>query len=155
MYEDMTEAQATEYEMWKERLTDIARLREGITEYDRAYVVKGYGGDILQPAYDRVERLFEEMKAEIEGRMNELNADYCLEDYEAREYYGYFYREEAEEALISGINFVAICEKLCRSDMESAMRYISDKGLASLNYKKTCEAIEQFKAERYSMRRTA
>ena len=145
MYDAMTEAEQCEYEMWKDRLYEIRHLRNEI-DSDRSALIKESGGELLHPAYDRVDAMFDELEATIKGRMNALDEDYCLTEYRAKEYYGYLYRPEAEEARMLGINFVAIERYLARSEMEAAMYYIFDNKLASLNYEKTCEAIKKYQA---------
>lgn len=134
-------AQDTEFFMWRDKLSDIQHMLYEL-EDDRARTVEEYGGNILQPAFDRVTAQLEEVQYSILGRINELDEDYCT-SYWGQEHYWYC-QPEAETARDLGINFVAV-EHLCAHwDMGMCMKYIERNGLNSLNYEKTCAAVKKF-----------
>ena len=88
------------------------------------------------------------------GRMNELEPDYCAE-YERDYGFSTMYRKEAELARENGVNFVALWEEVPGAESKAeAVAYITEHGLASLNYEATCEAIEEYERDRL-MRRIA
>ena len=148
-YSTMTEdeyesARDSEFFMWRDKLDDVQHMIYQLEE-DRASTVNEYGGNILQPTFDRVTEQLEEVQYRILGRLNELDEDYCT-GYWGQERYKYC-QAEAEEAYALGINFVAV-EHLCsRFDMGLCMGYIKSNGLASLSYEKTCAAVKEFQGQ--------
>lgn len=104
-------------------------------------------GNRLTPEYDKLERMLGNVQDFIDGRIQELNPFYCERSY-------MFFDENApirvelRQAQQEGINYVAL-KGLPSDEYARAVEYISEHGLASMNYEATCQAVEEFRqAER-------
>ena len=107
-----------------------------------------------ESAFGRVYDLLWKCELTLMGRMNELEPDYCAE-YERDYGFSTRHRKEAELAREKGVNFVALWEHVPGAESKAeAVAYITEHGLASLNYDATCAAIEEYKRDRL-MRRIA
>lgn len=79
----------------------------------------------------------------IMGRMAELNENYCVE-YETRYGFSGFFNEYAKMARDNGVNFVAVWRYCLLGEMADVIQYLKDSGQATLDYEKTCKAVEQY-----------
>ena len=143
----MTDAEIIEYDIWQERLREIERISYHVMEYDKEDVIRAYGGNMLQPTFDRVGEMLEEIAWKIKGRLNELDDCYCVDDYYAKDEW-WNHRSEAEYAQQLGINYVALKHERLYSEADRAMDYIAKNKLASTSYDKTLKAVKQYQAEK-------
>ena len=100
-------------------------------------------GDALKPEYDNIEYMLSNVQNLIEGRIQELNPYYSEDQHS-------WCNEDApmmvqmRQAREKGINYVAL-QGLSTEECDHAIRYISEHGLASMNYEATREALQEFR----------
>ena len=139
-----------EYSACEDRIEDIRHLMSVIADDMPEDETERQKQSVLGRVYDRLWHC----ELMLMGRMNELEEDYCAE-YERDYGFSTRYRKEAELARENGVNFVALWEHVASSEGQAeAITYITEHGLASLNYEATCAAIEEYKRDRL-MRLTA
>ena len=139
-----------EYSACEDRIEDIRHLMSIIDDDMPEDETERQKQSALGRVYDRLW----ECELMLMGRMNELEPDYCAE-YERTYGFSTMYRKEAELARENGVNFVALWEEVPGAESKAeAVAYITEHGLASLNYEATCAAIEEYKRDSL-MRRIA
>ena len=99
-----------------------------------------FTGDRNQPEYDKLRSMLEHVENYVTGRIEELHPGSYKHTREVSHYAGCEEREVLQYALQEGINAVAL-EVLPRAERRSAIEYISEHGLASLNYEATKKAV--------------
>ena len=93
------------------------------------------------PAYDKVEKLLSEAYGEIEGRLQEVDAEYS-----ERKSHGSRARAQAKKVLSYGVNFQGV-RGLPYDETDSFLRYVEEHGLASMSYDATRRAIKEVAIE--------
>lgn len=86
-----------------------------------------------------------EIEHRLMGRMAELDENYCTE-HESKYYFSTIFKEYAELARDSGVNFVAVWRICAIRHMKDVINYLKDSGQASMNYDKTLQAVTQWYA---------
>ena len=99
-----------------------------------------FTGDRNQPEYDKLMSMLEHAETYVIGRIEELHPGSYKHSREVFHYAGCEEREVLQYALQEGINAVAL-EVLPRAERRSAIEYISEHGLASMNYEATKKAV--------------
>ena len=139
-----------EYSACEDRIEDIRHLMSIIDDDMPEDETERQKESALGQVYDHLWKC----ELMLMGRMNELEPDYCAE-YERTYGFSTLFKKEAELARENGVNFVALWEEVPGAESKAeAVAYITEHGLASLNYEATCEAIEEYERDRL-MRRIA
>ena len=99
-----------------------------------------FTGDRNQPEYDKLRSILEHVETYVTGRIEELHPGSYKHSREVFHYAGREEREALQYALQEGINAVAL-EALPRAEWRNAVEYISEHGLASLNYEAAKKAV--------------
>lgn len=86
-----------------------------------------------------------EIEHRLMGRMAELDENYCTE-HEPKYDFSTIFKEYAELARDSGVNFVAVWRTCGIQHMKDVINYLKDSGQASMNYDKTLQAVTQWYA---------
>ena len=86
------------------------------------------------PAYDKVEKLLSEAYGEIEGRLQEVDAEYS-----ERKSHGSRARAQAKKVLSYGVNYQAI------EETDKVLLYLEEHGLASMSYEATRDALSKYR----------
>lgn len=101
-------------------------------------------GDRNTPEYNKLESMLEQVQAYVEGRIEELTPGVYKHRCEFYHYAGKESREVLRYALQEGINAVPLMNLWPVSRRLDAAEYISKRGLASLNYERTCDAVSEY-----------
>jgi len=97
--------------------------------------------------------MLEQVQAYVEGRIEELTPGVYKHRCEFYHYAGKESREVLQYALQEGINAVPLMNLWPVSSRLGAAEYISERGLASLNYEKTCEAVNEYETAILGLRK--
>ena len=96
--------------------------------------------------YDSLESMLWDVKNYVDGRIEELRPGYASQSQQ----------EMMSYALQEGINYVGLHEVSCSPQWcKDAIEYISEHGLASMNYEATCKAVEEYLAVTLQQRLSA
>ena len=91
------------------------------------------------PAYDKVEKLLSEAYGEIEGRLQEVDAEYS-----ERKSHGSRARAQAKKVLSYGVNYQAI-KGVPYEETDKVLLYLEEHGLASMSYEATRDALSKYR----------
>ena len=103
--------------------------------------------------YDKLESMLWNVQDCIEGRIEELRPGYCEGAYRGR-FSGH--KGMMHYALQEGINYVGLRE-VYYNDLrcKDAIEYISERGLSSMNYEATCQAVGEFRHKEFEQELSA
>ncbi len=152
MYEE--DQQAIDKSHSWERIRDSLRHLLCEVDDERRKTVRYYG-DSNTPEYDKLESMLEHVERYVEGQIEALNPGSYKQWYDFNFYATGERREMLQYAFQEGINAVAL-ESLPCSEWRGAIEYISEHGLASLNYEATRKAVIDYcieeNARKYGVR---
>ena len=117
------------------------RIRDSLQQllyevYDERKDTARYFGDDDTHRYTKLELMLHRVQSYVEGQIEELHPG----TYKHRRKVFREEREALQYALQEGINAVAL-ENLPRAEWRDAVEYISEHGLASMNYEATKKAV--------------
>ena len=104
-------------------------------------------GNGLTPEYNKVEQMLSNVMDYIRGRIEELSPGTYQHKQTTFYYASEREREAMRYALQEGINYVALTGLYPVSRRIDAIEYISERGLSSQNYEKTCQAVREYQKE--------
>lgn len=119
-------------EIYKAMMKTLCKIEDSESESSKEYGITGI--------YDMLTNKLYDLAKYVEGRMQELDRDYSV--HEAGECAGL--RKAAEAARAYEINYIAL-RGLSMKEYYDALEWIYQSGLASMNYEKTCEAINKYR----------
>ena len=99
-----------------------------------------FTGDRNQPEYDKLRSMLEHVETYVQGQIEALNPGTYKRKYERCPFVMHEEREALQYALQEGINAVAL-EVLPRAEWRNAIEYISEHGLANMNYEAAKKAV--------------